>query len=135
MSIFEKALRQSWAPFKPTCMPHSQKLSRIPCETIESDRLALVARTRTLRPRVRRVLISAGPPSHHLDLVNGAAGFCDCGRMTIGELIEVLSELAESEDYDPASPVYLVSGNETTPRPLTDVEPDEDDDSLILIAV
>ena len=37
--------------------------------------------------------------------------------MTIGELIEVLSELAESEDYDPASPVYLVSGNETTPRP------------------
>src|SRR6185437_3406290 len=27
----------------------------------------------------------------------------------IGELIEVLSELAESEDYDPASPVYLVS--------------------------
>ena len=76
-----------------------------------------------------------GPPSHHLDLVNGAAGFCDCGRMTIGELIEVLSELAESEDYDPASPVYLVSGNETTPRPLTDVEPDEDDDSLILIAV
>ena len=55
--------------------------------------------------------------------------------MTIGELIEVLSELAESEDYDPASPVYLVSRNETTPRPLTEVEPDEDDDSLILIAV
>ena len=60
MSISEKALTQSWAPFKPTCMPHSQKLSRIPCETIEPDRLALVARTRTLRPRVRRVLISPG---------------------------------------------------------------------------
>ena len=63
MSISEKALTQSWAPFKPTCMPHSQKLSRIPCETIESDRLALVARTRTLRPRVRRVLISGRRPT------------------------------------------------------------------------
>ena len=87
------------------------------------------------RPRVPRSPISDGATSRYLDLVNGAAGFCDCGRMTIGELIEVLSELSESEDYDPASPVYLVSGNETTPRPLTEVEPDEDDDSLILIAV
>src|SRR6185312_15938195 len=84
---------------------------------------------------VTPLFLQTRPPSHHLDLVNGAAGFCDCGRMTIGELIEVLSELAESEDYDPASPVYLVSGNETTPRPLTEVEPDEDDDSLVLIAV
>jgi hypothetical protein len=55
--------------------------------------------------------------------------------MTVGELIEVLSEYAESEDYDPTSPVYLVSGNETTPRPVSEVEPVEDDDSLILIAV
>jgi len=54
--------------------------------------------------------------------------------MTVGELIEVLSEYAESEDYDPASPVYLLSGNET-PRPLMEVEPVEDDDSLILVAV
>ena len=69
------------------------------------------------------------------DLVNGAAGFSDFGRMTVGELIEILGEYAESEDYDPTSPVYLVSGNETTPRPLTEVEPVEDDDSLILVAV
>ena len=27
MSISEKALRQSWAPFKPTCMPHSQAVA------------------------------------------------------------------------------------------------------------
>src|SRR3954453_288393 len=95
----------------------------------------LLARSPNSATRVPLGPISAGAPSNHLDLVNGASGFCDCGRMTIGELIEVLSELAESEDYDPASPVYLVSGNETTPRPLTEGEPDEDDDSLILIAV
>ena len=70
---------------------------------------------------------------HGIDLVNRVAPFFDCGRMTVGELIEVLSEYAESEDYDPASPVYLLSGNET-PRPLTEVEPLEDDDTLILVA-
>ena len=80
-------------------------------------------------------MLLIAPQRKPIDLVNSAAPFSDCGRMTVGELIEVLSEYAESEDYDPASPVYLVSGNETTPRPLTDVEPDEDDDSLILIAV
>jgi hypothetical protein len=73
------------------------------------------------------------PDRKPIDLVNGAAPFFDCGRMTVGELIEVLSEYAESEDYDPASPVYLLSGNETR-RLLMEVEPSEDDDTLILVA-
>ena len=87
----------------------------------------------TIAEQATHMLLIA-PQRKPIDLVNSAAPFSDCGRMTVGELIEVLSEYAESKDYDPASPVYLLSGNET-PRPLMEVEPSEDDDSLILVAV
>jgi len=100
-----------------------------------------MASSRAWSPRVRHTvpeqathMLLIAPQRKPIDLVNSAAPFSDCGRMTVGELIEVLSEYAESEDYDPASPVYLLSGNET-PRPLMEIEPIEDDDSLILVAV
>jgi hypothetical protein len=71
-------------------------------------------------------MVSAGPPSNHLDLVNGAAGFCDCGRMTIGEA-RAEGEDVEGEDTDEADEDSVDEADEyatATARPSKRVHPE-----------